>query len=137
MKVKQFIVITDPDAFMRGDFSSCLNLFDHPCDYGDWVTIREIEIDISGVDTSSMMESVKNTIDGAILKRQGEIEALERRKAELIALPAPDAECKHWNTEYFHAQQEHDDEPSTDEGYRCLDCDEWLGMDDEATRRGI
>lgn len=137
MKLKQQLVITDPEAFLRGDYSSCFTLFNRKITYNDWVHCGEIEIDLSEVDTSKMVQTVADAIDEKVAKHIAIIEVLKNRKAELLALPAPDKDCEHENVEYIRAQPERADEPGNDAGYRCLECGEWLEEEDVATRRGI
>ena len=92
MKIKQYLVITNPAGFLKGDFHSCFALYGtnkHLPD--DWTECGQIEIDVN-VDTGELIKKAQADIDANILKAQGVIEALERKKAELLALPAPTEE---------------------------------------------
>ena len=45
--------------------------------------------------------------------------------------------CRHPDPEWYDPTPERHDEPGCPGGLYCPDCDQWLDLPDEATRRGI
>ena len=90
MKIKQHLVITNPDAFLRGDYTDCFTLYDSPSDTIDgWIDCGEIELNVQ-VDTGAALIKVTAAIDKQMEKERTEfsqrMEILDRRKQELQAL---------------------------------------------------
>lgn len=46
MKIKQFLVITEPDDFFAGDYDRCFNLFAKQSTVPEWTNVCEIEIEV-------------------------------------------------------------------------------------------
>ena len=92
MKIKQFLFITNPDKFLKGDYN-CFSIFDEPLGPDEWILCGEIEIDVD-VDSGEIVEQVVKSIKDEIVEIKGKhdtaIGILERRLGELTALPAPE-----------------------------------------------
>ena len=88
MKLKQHLVITDPAAFLKGNYSSCFALFDHKAGYHGWIDAGIIEFDVN-VDSGLVLKTAQAELDEEIGKATAVLNVLEQRKAELLALPAP------------------------------------------------
>jgi hypothetical protein len=88
MKIKQWVVITDPLAFAKGDYRLCLTLTDFD-GMDEWIYLKEIEID---VDIS--IDGIKQKAVVVIEEKQQEAKAnfsvlmqtLENEKQSLLAL---------------------------------------------------
>jgi hypothetical protein len=85
MKIKQNLVVINPDAFLRGDYERCFTLFGYPPGVGGWVEAGEIEIDVN-VDSAAVVDVVTAAIDKEIDTNKVKITLLENRKRELLAL---------------------------------------------------
>ena len=89
MKIKQYLVITDTEAFSKGDYDSCLNLYGNSFAPDQWVNCGEIELDIN-VDTHEVTSLAVQEIE----RKQEELKAsstaalteLTRRKNELLSI---------------------------------------------------
>jgi len=46
MKIKQYLVITEPDDFFAGNYDRCFNLFAKPPTVPEWTNVCEIEIEV-------------------------------------------------------------------------------------------
>ena len=92
MKIKQNVYITNEERFIRNPESSCYNLDPDRHMDDTWIFVGEVEFDVSGVDTSGLIESVSAEIDQKISELYNAIQVAENRKAELLALPAPGGE---------------------------------------------
>ena len=84
MKFELYVVITDPEAFLRGDIR--LTLYE-TIDYlpSDWVVAGKTTIDINP-DTQKLTELATQNLAAAIGKATAAINVLEQRKAELLAI---------------------------------------------------
>ena len=91
MKITQHIVITDPEAFLKGNYYSCFSLFNHATKIEGWINCGEIELDLD-VDTGEVLKVAADEIDKDIGKATAVLNVLEQKKAELLALPAPEDE---------------------------------------------
>ena len=93
MKLKQHLYIVYPDAFLKGDYRTCFNLFEdgksHPT---GWIYAGPIELDVN-VDTGEAIQKVVAVMDAEIEKASEEItlkmQLLKQRKEEFLALAAP------------------------------------------------
>jgi hypothetical protein len=88
MKLTQYLVITNPEKFARGNYD-CLSLFDHKPTVEKWIVVKQIEIDID-VDHSEVVKSATDTLNEEIATNTAMNNVLEQRKAELLCLPAPE-----------------------------------------------
>jgi hypothetical protein len=100
MKIKQYIHITDPAEFLRGDYHSCFTLFDLPNQHSKWLDGGPIELDIN-IDHDKATATVIDALDKEIESERAEhslkMDMLQTRKDELLALthepnPAADFE---------------------------------------------
>ena len=90
MKIKQQLHISNPEAFMRGDYSYCFSLFNFAVsDDSTYIHVGEIELDVN-VDKEDCVDAIITTLDEEIGKHTAALNVLEQKKAELLALPAPD-----------------------------------------------
>lgn len=93
MKIKQTLFITEPDEFLRGDYTQCLNLYGDDVAPKSWIDCGPIDIEID-LDLTDMTAKAVQAIDAQIERETGKWAArlalLKRRKQELLALPAPD-----------------------------------------------
>ena len=89
MKIKQYLHITDPGEFLRGDYHSCFALFDSPNVHSKWIDAGKIVLDLD-VDRDAMTVQVIDTLDAEIEKEQAEhslkMDLLNTRRNELLAL---------------------------------------------------
>ena len=83
MKIKQYVVITNPEAFLRGNFYSCFDIYDRNPEIPGWIGCGEIEFEIE-VDSAEVVKITTDAINEEIAKEQAKLEILERRKAELL-----------------------------------------------------
>jgi len=88
MKIKQHLVIANPDSFLKGDYDLCFNLYGWEVSDPDYINCGEIELDVD-VDTGKVIEVVSNAIDKEIAELAAKTIVLETRKKELLALEAP------------------------------------------------
>jgi hypothetical protein len=89
MKVKQFVIITRPEEFLKGGLN-CFNLFEDTDYMGDdWIVVGPIEFEVSAANEEVRKKALLK-FDNEILQAEGRIVELKRRKAELMALPAPE-----------------------------------------------
>ena len=126
MKVKQYVVITNPNQFLESDYTDGMSLFGSP-DYlpKKWIICGEIEIDLD-VDVNDITKTVIGHMDAAISEKtaifNAEIRALNARKQELMALPAP-------HMSEYDAKHEYNSDDSIEEDERrenaILDRAEW------------
>ena len=86
MKLKQFIVITDPSKFLRGDYGTCFSMFDS-AEYlpSHWMVVGETEFDVTA-DTGKLIKIVSDQLDEKIGQATAALNVLEQRKAELLAI---------------------------------------------------
>jgi len=94
MKIKQQVVIRDPDAFLKGVFDRCFTLYGLDCRFipDDWIKCGEIEfdVDIDSVDIIQVVsDAIKNEIRQETEIHYAKITVLENRLSELLALEAP------------------------------------------------
>jgi len=85
MKVKQILHITNPAAFLRGDYDNCLTIYGSPCYVEGWITLGEIEVDIS-VERAAVIAAATAAIDKEISAEQLRINLLENRKRGVLLL---------------------------------------------------
>ncbi len=98
MKLKQHLIITNPENFAKGDYSGCFSLFNGPSYIDSWIDCGEIEIEVD-VDRRIAVAICEKELD-ELEKRveanyQKDKTNLERRRAELLALPEPELESAH------------------------------------------
>lgn len=86
MKIKQHLCITNPEKFLRGDYSDCFGLFDHEVHVTDWIQLHEIELDLSQVDTEKAIEVVKEALNEREKELMAQLEVIKNRRADLLAL---------------------------------------------------
>lgn len=96
MKIKQHLMICDPQAFAKGDFFSCLNLYGKSIDVSEWIDCGEVELTINVSEEKLVATSIK-TLDKQEAKLREEFAAalgrIETERANLRALtyqPADD-----------------------------------------------
>ncbi len=89
MKIKRNIYIHNNEQFLRDPNSDCYATAPDRHMDNSWEFVAEVEFDVN-VDTSAMIESVSADIDEKIAELHTAIQVAEIRKAELLALPAPD-----------------------------------------------
>ena len=89
MKIKQFLTITNPDAFLRGNYMNCFTLYDYEPGVDDWYVVGEIELEVN-VNVAELQGKTLNAIEVQMEQVREELtlkmEVLERRKAQLLAL---------------------------------------------------
>ena len=99
MKIKQHVVITDPAKFLKGDYYSCFTLFSSECNIDGWIECGELELNIE-VDSADVVRIVSDELDEQISKANAVVAVLEQKKAELLALPAPEVKPYHEYDDY-------------------------------------
>jgi len=86
MLIKQNLVITHPDNFLKADYGYCFSLYGWDMSHDpDYVQCGEIELDIN-VDTGKIIETISDVIDREIADLAAKTIVLELRKKELLAL---------------------------------------------------
>jgi hypothetical protein len=85
MKIKQYLHITNLEEFVRGDYSQCFNLWDHPCNCPDWLVVSEIEIDVE-INADLVIKRASASLDEKLDAAKLAVTVLEERKKELLAL---------------------------------------------------
>ncbi len=94
MKIKQHVMISRPENFRHGNYSTCFSLLapnaaKRMCDEYGYIDCSEIEIEIN-VSGDEIVASMVKTIDAQIKKELGEHEVkmnlLRDRKNELLAI---------------------------------------------------
>lgn len=90
MKVKQYVHVTDVDAFIRGDYSSCFGLWDHKSLVQEWICLPDpVELEVN-LDFGDLRQKAIDATDAEIRKVTKEatrkLEKLEKRKQELLAI---------------------------------------------------
>ena len=105
MKIKQHVVITDPNKLMKGNLN-CFNLFESECRHmTGWIDCGLVEIDVT-VDMSLVLAEATDDINAKIGAAAALLQTLENEKAELLALPAPEDEYE--DTVYNNDESEDD-----------------------------
>ncbi len=84
MKLTQHLFITDPDAFLRGNYN-CFTLMPDDFMKDAWTYCGEIELDFN-VATGTLIEEVQAQISEQLGKHTAAISVLENRQAELLSL---------------------------------------------------
>jgi len=92
MKLNLHLVITDPDKFLKGNYSYALSLFEDEPKVDSWINVGKVTLDID-VPMDSVTLKVIKAIDKQ-LEEEAEtynkrVDTLKQRKAELLSLPAP------------------------------------------------
>ena len=91
MKVKLNLYISNPEAFARDPQShGAYALLNGRWMDKDWIFAGEVEFSID-VDTKTVLDAAQDDITAEIGKHTAAINILEQRKAELLALPAPES----------------------------------------------
>ena len=92
MKLKLLAIITDPDAFLRGDYHGNITLYELDPRVPGWISTGEIEIELD-INRGELIDATLGAIDKQMEKETREHQQrmfiLELRKAELLSLPAP------------------------------------------------
>jgi len=129
--MKQRVYITNTEQFLRDDTDTCFKLFG--VDYNDkwipdeWVHCGTVEF-TPDVDYAEVTRITIGVIDAAVAKEIAEhasrMHTLETRKAELLALPAPES---NWSEPDDDKYGEDDDNPDVEidaDSYDCMPEDE-------------
>ena len=89
MKIKQHLIIRNPDHFLRGEYDGCFTLFGHESAVPEWIDCGEIEIDVN-IDRTEAIAKTVEAIDAEETRIRAEstakINMLEGRKNELLAI---------------------------------------------------
>ena len=91
MKVTQNVYIpsTKMDRFLRNPSGDCYTLSEDRSMDNLWTFVGVVEFEVD-INTGKMIDSVCKEIDKTITELKTAIAVAETRKAELLALPAPD-----------------------------------------------
>ena len=90
MRIKQHLLITDPEAFAKGDYRDCFLVLQNG-DYlpDGWINCGEIELDVN-VDANQVtviaVEGIERKIQELKASSTAALTELERRKNELICI---------------------------------------------------
>jgi hypothetical protein len=85
MKIKQYLTITDPVDFLRGNYYDCFNLFSHATTVSDWICCGEIEFDVD-VDTCKVRDVAVQEIETKLTAARVLLDQLESQKRDLLAI---------------------------------------------------
>jgi hypothetical protein len=88
MKIKQYLHITDTKEFLRGDYSTCFDLFERECKVDGWVVCGPLEFDVD-VDTKKVLDVALAQIDQRLDTARALVMTLENQKKDLMFLEAP------------------------------------------------
>jgi len=94
MKIKQQVVIREPNRFLRGDYVATFTLYGIDCEFipDEWIKCGTVEFDIE-VNSDDVIKIVSETIEEEIEKEKGDhyarMTALQSRLSELLALEPP------------------------------------------------
>ena len=91
MKIKQFVYITDPEAFRKGNYGACFAVIGSDHMDKSWINCGEVMLDIN-VDGQAVVNKATANINMEIGKHSAALNVLEQRKSELLALEAPAAQ---------------------------------------------
>jgi len=90
MKIKQHLVITDPERFLRGDYDGCFSLYTGDPGITGWIGCGEITITVNPdivAMTNMVIEKIDQRIDEEEKEYNSKMLILKARKDELLALP--------------------------------------------------
>ena len=118
MKVKQYVVITDPERFLKGDMS-CFTLLPNT-NYlpKDWTVFDTVEFAVYSSEHAELLQKATAELDADMGKLEAAMNVLEQRKRELLAIthqpePVPQYEKDH--PEEYSDEKILSDEESLDE----------------------
>ena len=90
MKIKQHLLITDPERFLRNNYDGCFSLYTNDPGIQGWISCGAIELTCN-VDMDAITKYVLNEINDRIEKEESEynekMRVLKSRRDELLALP--------------------------------------------------
>ena len=96
MKVKQFLIISNMNQFLKREYSSCFTLTGYEADWEDWHVVGPITIEVPDEQIPEMALKAIKIIDEAVKEKtekyNKDILVLKTRKQELMALPGPKTE---------------------------------------------
>jgi len=84
MKIKQFLVITDPDDFFAGNYDRCFNLFSTPSSGSEWINVGEIQIEIPDELTQKAKSAAIETLEKSKKYFKSEVARVEEAKKKLL-----------------------------------------------------
>ena len=85
MKVKQYVVITDPERFLKGNMG-CFSIYANTKYLPEeWTVVGEVEFEIN-VDTKELLSKATAELDADMGKLTAAMNVLEQRKKELLAI---------------------------------------------------
>ena len=85
MKVKQYVVITNSERFLKGSLN-CFGLYANTKYLPDeWTVAGEVEFEID-VDTKEILNKATAELDAEMGKLTAAMNVLEQRKSELLAI---------------------------------------------------
>ena len=87
MKLKLFLVITDPERFLT-DPARGLSVWGYDPEMPHWQTVGTIDVEINP-DTQRLVETAELKLDEALKEARTIVHDIEERKKNLLALPAP------------------------------------------------
>ena len=108
MKIKQHVVLTQPAQFLKGNYSSCFTLFDYKTGIDGWIDCGEVTLNIE-VDSDDVIRVATQDLDEQISKANAVLSVLETRKAELLALPAPNEVKPYHEYDGYPAEETQDE----------------------------
>lgn len=85
MQLNMQLVITNPVEFLRGDYSTCLTLYDHETTVEGWINCGWIAVEINAT-TEQIFGAAVSDLDEKIAMLKKAVTVLESRKSELRAL---------------------------------------------------
>ena len=91
MKIKRNLYINDQEQFLKNPDSDCYSLSSGRWMDDRWTFLGEVEFEVADPDSAAIVKAATDTFDATILELEGQVEMLKTRKAELLALPAPEA----------------------------------------------
>jgi hypothetical protein len=88
--MKLFLYISNPENFLRNPEGEGCYYLCHTKHMDDvWTFVQEIIVDETGINKDILIASATKDLDADIGRATAVIASLEARKAELLALPAP------------------------------------------------
>ena len=92
MKITQNLVITDPESFAKGDYDDCFNIFSNFPAVPSWIDCGEVTFEVSTTREEALqlaLQGLEQAEKNILAEFEVEQQEINRRKQELLALPAP------------------------------------------------
>ena len=87
MKIKQYVSITNTEAFLKGDWDSCFTIHSYKTTVPEWINaFAEVEFEVPANAEDRCKESMLATLDKQEEELRAKLNLIEMKKNELLAL---------------------------------------------------